>query len=41
MNAIRGERLAGGRGFGTSGVYTQRGSLVASFAHESVIGPFA
>jgi acyl-CoA thioesterase-2 len=34
---IRGERLAGGRGFGTGAVYTQAGSLVASFAQESVI----
>jgi acyl-CoA thioesterase II len=38
---IRGERLAGGRGFGTGAVYTHRGSLVASFAQESVIRPFA
>ena len=38
---IRGERLAGGRGFGTGAVYTQPGSLVASFAQESVIRPFA
>lgn len=38
---IRGERLAGGRGFGTGAVYTQGGSLVASFAQESVIRPFA
>jgi acyl-CoA thioesterase II len=38
---IRGERLAGGRGFGTGTVYTQGGSLVASFAQESVIRPFA
>ena len=34
---IRGERLAGDRGFGTGAVYTQAGSLVASFAQESVI----
>ena len=34
---IRGQRLAGGRGFGTGAVYTQGGSLVASFAQESVI----
>lgn len=38
---IRGARLAGGRGFGTGAVYTQSGSLVASFAQESVIRPFA
>jgi acyl-CoA thioesterase II len=38
---IRGERLAGGRGFGTGAVYNQGGSLVASFAQESVIRPFA
>jgi len=38
---IRGERLAGGRGFGTGAVYTHRGSLVGSFAQESVIRPFA
>jgi acyl-CoA thioesterase-2 len=38
---IRGERLAGGRGFGTGAVYTHRGSLAASFAQESVIRPFA
>jgi acyl-CoA thioesterase II len=38
---IRGERLAGGRGFGTGAAYTQGGSLVASFAQESVIRPFA
>jgi acyl-CoA thioesterase II len=38
---IRGERLAGGRGFGTGAVYTEGGSLVASFAQESVIRPFA
>jgi acyl-CoA thioesterase II len=37
---IRGERLVGGRGFGTGAVYTQPGSLVASFAQESVIRPF-
>jgi acyl-CoA thioesterase-2 len=34
---IRGRRLAGGRGFGTGDVYTRAGSLVASFAQESVI----
>jgi len=34
---LRGQRLAGGRGFGTGAVYTQAGSLVASFAQESVI----
>jgi acyl-CoA thioesterase-2 len=33
----RGARLAGGRGFGTGAVYTHGGSLVASFAQESVI----
>jgi acyl-CoA thioesterase-2 len=33
----RGTRLAGGRGFGTGAVYTQEGSLVASFAQENVI----
>jgi acyl-CoA thioesterase-2 len=38
---IRGQRLAGGRGFGTGAVYTQAGSLVASFAQESVIRSFA
>jgi acyl-CoA thioesterase-2 len=38
---VRGERLAGGRGFGTGAVYTQGGSLVASFAQENVIRPFA
>jgi acyl-CoA thioesterase II len=38
---IRGARLAAGRGFGTGAVYTQGGSLVASFAQESVIRPFA
>ena len=38
---IRGERLTGGRGFGTGAVYTEGGSLVASFAQESVIRPFA
>ena len=38
---ILSERLAGGRGFGTGAVYTQGGSLVASFAQESVIRPFA
>ena len=37
---IRGQRLAGGRGFGTGAVYTQAGSLVASFAQESVIRSF-
>jgi acyl-CoA thioesterase II len=34
---IRGQRLVGGRGFGTGSVYTQAGALVASFAQESVI----
>ncbi|MCW2914490.1 MAG: acyl-CoA thioesterase [Actinomycetia bacterium] len=34
---VRGQRLAGGRGFGTGSVYTQSGALVASFAQESVI----
>jgi acyl-CoA thioesterase II len=38
---IRGERLAGGRGFGTGAAYTEGGLLVASFAQESVIRPFA
>jgi acyl-CoA thioesterase-2 len=38
---IRGQRLVGGRGFGTGAVYTQAGSLVASFAQESVIRSFA
>jgi acyl-CoA thioesterase-2 len=38
---IRGQRLTGGRGFGTGAVYTQAGSLVASFAQESVIRSFA
>jgi acyl-CoA thioesterase-2 len=38
---VRGERLAGGRGFGTGAVYTHGGSLVASFAQENVIRPFA
>jgi acyl-CoA thioesterase II len=38
---IRGQRLAGGRGFGTGAVYTQAGALVASFAQESVIRSFA
>lgn len=37
---IRGQRLVGGRGFGTGAVYTQAGSLVASFAQESVIRSF-
>jgi acyl-CoA thioesterase II len=37
---IRGQRLAGGRGFGTGAVYTQAGQLVASFAQESVIRSF-
>ncbi len=37
---VRGQRLAGGRGFGTGAVYTQAGSLVASFAQESVIRNF-
>jgi acyl-CoA thioesterase II len=34
---IRGQRLAGGRGFGTGDVYTESGTHVASFAQESVI----
>jgi acyl-CoA thioesterase-2 len=34
---VRGQRLAGGRGFGTGSVYTRSGALVASFAQESVI----
>jgi acyl-CoA thioesterase-2 len=38
---IHGVRLAGGRGFGTGDIYTQGGSLVASFAQENVIRPFA
>ena len=38
---IRGQRLTGGRGFGTGAVYTQAGSLVASFAQGSVIRSFA
>jgi acyl-CoA thioesterase II len=37
---VRGQRLAGGRGFGTGAVYTQAGLLVASFAQESVIRSF-
>jgi acyl-CoA thioesterase-2 len=37
---VRGQRLAGGRGFGTGAVYTQAGTLVASFAQESVIRSF-
>ena len=37
---VRGQRLAGGRGFGTGAVYTQAGCLVASFAQESVIRSF-
>jgi acyl-CoA thioesterase-2 len=37
---VRGQRLAGGRGFGIGTVYTQAGSLVASFAQESVIRSF-
>jgi acyl-CoA thioesterase-2 len=37
----RGQRLVGGRGFGTGAVYTQAGALVASFAQESVIRSFA
>jgi acyl-CoA thioesterase len=41
MNVIRGQWLAGRRGFGTGAVYAQGGSLFASFAQESVIGPFA
>jgi len=39
-DVLRGQRLAGGRGFGTGAVYTQAGSLVASFAQESVIRSF-
>jgi acyl-CoA thioesterase-2 len=34
---VTGQRLAGGRGFGTGHVYTEAGTLVASFAQESVI----
>jgi len=34
---IRGQRLAGGRGFGTGAVYTESGTHVASFAQESVV----
>jgi acyl-CoA thioesterase II len=34
---VRGRRLAGGRGFGTGEIYTEAGSLVASFAQEAVI----
>jgi acyl-CoA thioesterase-2 len=34
---IRGQRLVGGRGFGTGDVYTENGSHVASFAQESVV----
>ena len=34
---VHGDRLAGGRGFGTGAVFTQTGALVASFAQESVI----
>jgi acyl-CoA thioesterase-2 len=34
---VRGRRQAGGRGFGTGDIYTQAGSLVASFAQENVI----
>jgi acyl-CoA thioesterase-2 len=37
---IRGQRLVGGRGFGTGAVYTEPGCLVASFAQESVIRSF-
>jgi acyl-CoA thioesterase-2 len=37
---VRGERLVGGRGFGTGAVYTDAGCLVASFAQESVIRSF-
>jgi acyl-CoA thioesterase-2 len=37
---VRGERLVGGRGFGTGAVYTEAGCLVASFAQESVIRSF-
>jgi acyl-CoA thioesterase-2 len=33
----RGQRLVGGRGFGTGDVYTESGTHVASFAQESVI----
>ena len=38
---IRGRRLIGGRGFGTGAVYTRTGTLVASFAQESMIRNFA
>ncbi len=34
---VRGQRLIGGRGFGTGAIYTEAGTLVASFAQESVI----
>ncbi|WP_067662452.1 acyl-CoA thioesterase [Nocardia miyunensis] len=34
---VCGQRLVGGRGFGTGAVYTEAGTLVASFAQESVI----
>jgi acyl-CoA thioesterase-2 len=34
---IRGQRLVGGRGFGTGAVYTESGTHVASFAQENVI----
>jgi acyl-CoA thioesterase-2 len=34
---IHGQRLVGGRGFGTGAVYTESGTHVASFAQESVI----
>jgi acyl-CoA thioesterase II len=34
---LHGQRLVGGRGFGTGDVFTQSGTHVASFAQESVI----
>ena len=34
---IHGQRLVGGRGFGTANVFTQSGKHVASFAQESVV----
>ena len=34
---IHGQRLVGGRGFGTGNVYTESGTHVASFAQESVV----
>jgi acyl-CoA thioesterase-2 len=34
---VHGQRLAGGRGFGTGDVYTPSGTHVATFAQESVI----